>query len=110
MAWPGRVSEGAEDASPAHQASLWSLLDLASHVELGTGLRYVGKIGAPAGGAGKYVALDMRLGWNPQRDLELSLVGQNLLDGRHSEFQPDFILTQPTEVERSIFAKLKWQF
>ena len=30
-----------------------------------------------------YLTLDARLGWKPRRNLELALVGQNLLVGQH---------------------------
>jgi iron complex outermembrane receptor protein len=56
------------------------------------------------------VELDVKLGWKPRPDLELSLVGQNLLDRHHEEFLPDFIATQPTEVERSFHIKGIWSF
>ncbi|MEE8428197.1 MAG: TonB-dependent receptor, partial [Gammaproteobacteria bacterium] len=103
-------SESAEDADPSHKATLWSTYSLGSKWELGSGLRYVSSIDAPGPGADSYVELDLRLGWLPTNNLELSLVGRNLLDNHHPEFQPDFILTQPTEVERSVYANAKWRF
>jgi len=103
-------SESAEDADPSHKATLWSTYDLGSKWELGSGLRYVSSIDAPGSGADSYVELDLRVGWLPTSNLELSLVGRNLLDDQHPEFQPDFILTQPTEVERSVYANAKWRF
>lgn len=104
------VSESAEDADPKHRASIWSTYDLGSKWELGSGLRYVSSIDAPGAGADSYVQLDLRIGWLPSNNLELSLVGRNLLDKRQPEFQPDFILTQPTQIERSFFANAKWRF
>jgi iron complex outermembrane receptor protein len=56
-----------------------------------------------------YLTLDVRLAWRPAANWELSLVGQNLLEPSHLEFvQESFTL--PTEVERSIYAKLAYQF
>jgi len=52
----------------------------------------------------------LRLGWDIRPGIELSLIGQNLLDSRHTEFLPDFISTQPTEVERSIYGRVIWSF
>ena len=33
-----------------------------------------------------YVTLDLRLAWRPYKDIELSLVGQNLLAQKHLEY------------------------
>ena len=38
-------------------------------------------------------------------DFELSVVGQSLLDSRHKEIESDFIGTEATEFERSVYAK-----
>jgi len=104
-----------EDASPTNQANLWLAADLDHNLELDMCLRYVGKLdldlsaaGLPA--TGEYLVLDTRLGWTPRPGLEFALVGQNLLDGEHPEFNPDFIFSLPTEVERSIYGKVTWKF
>jgi iron complex outermembrane receptor protein len=57
-----------------------------------------------------YITLDVRLGWKVRENVELSVVGQNLLDDRHPEYEPEFIDTIPTEVERSVYGKVMWQF
>lgn len=103
-------SRSAEDSSPHHQFSLWSAFDLTPAWQLDATLRYVGDINSPPPGAGQYVELDSRLAWRPQSRLELSVSGRNLLHHHHREFQPDFIQTQPTQVERSVFANLRLQF
>jgi iron complex outermembrane receptor protein len=102
-------SLGAEDASPEHQANLWLAADLENHLELNAGLRYVDSLqntGFPK--TDKYLAFDASIAWSPQRGIELSLVGQNLFDDRHPEFNPDFIFSTPTEIERSIHARVSW--
>lgn len=103
-------SKSAEDASPSHQATVWSSLELVNNLELDTALRYVDDIEVTGTNIDSYVELDVKLGWKPRPDLELSLVGQNLLDRHHEEFLPDFIATQPTEVERSFHIKGIWSF
>ncbi|MBI2927323.1 MAG: TonB-dependent receptor [Verrucomicrobia bacterium] len=98
-----------EGQSPQQQFTLRSSLDLPGQVELDAALRYVDQL--PGLGVPAYTALDVRLGWRPVRNLELSLVGQNLLDDRHPEFLASpFTRTQSTEVERSFFGKLTWRF
>ena len=105
------ISESVEDASPQHQANIWFASDLSNRFELDAGVRYVGSIetfGFPK--TDSYVAVDARLGWSPRKGIDLSLVGQNLFDSGHPEFNPDFIFSIPTEVERSIYGKVTLSF
>lgn len=71
-------------------------------------LRHVGQL--PAIGIPAYTELDARLSWTVSRELELSLVGQNLLHAYHAEYKSDLISTAPTLVPRSYFARLVWKF
>jgi len=102
-------SKSAEDASPRHQASLLSSHDLGNNLEFDAGLRFVDDIKVTGVDIDSYVELDARIGWKPRPGIELSVTGANLLDKHHTEFLPDFIATQPTEIERSIYAKIIWQ-
>jgi iron complex outermembrane receptor protein len=102
------ASEDAEGESPRNQASLRSMMDLSPGITLDTWLRYVDTL--PTYGIGSYVAMDARIGWQARPDLELSLVGRNLLDSAHPEFGYLFINTIPSEIERSVYAKATWTF
>ncbi len=103
---------------PRHQASLRGFVNLRDDLDLNIWLRYVDNVTAvyvlSESGDGwydidEYVTLDVRLAWRPAANLELSLVGQNLLDSSHMEFvQENF--TRPTEVERGVYGKLTYQF
>jgi iron complex outermembrane receptor protein len=53
------------------------------------------------------VALDVHLGWRPTKNLELSIVGQNLLDPQHPEFGTP---ATRTEVQRSVYGKVTCRF
>ena len=64
-------------------------------------LTAVGYTGAPS-----YTEADARLAWRVRPNLELSLVGQNLLDNQH----PEASETRRTEPPRSIFAGLRWTY
>ena len=56
-----------------------------------------------------YTTFDARLAWRPRKNVEFSLVGQNLFDSQHLEsIQESF--TFQTEVERSLYAKATWSF
>jgi iron complex outermembrane receptor protein len=95
-----------EANDPEHRASLRSLLDLPGGFELDGMLRYVSALPSPAVDA--YTELDLRLGWRATDALELSLVGQSLLDGSHEEFGPATALRE--EVQRSLYGKVVWRF
>ncbi len=97
-----------EDASPRHQVSLRSSWNLPGNVELDLWGRFVDRL--PAFDISSYVTLDARLAWKPIESLELALVGQNLIDDHHPEFEPEFLGTVATEIERGVYAKLTWQF
>ena len=95
--------------TPHHQGSLRSLITLPYQVEFDSWIRISDNI--PATNIAGYVELDLRLGWKPLPNLDLSLVGQNLLDNHHPEAAPSlFLATQPTEVQRSVYGKLTWSY
>ncbi|GFO66482.1 TonB-dependent receptor [Geomonas limicola] len=101
----------AEGDSPAHQFTVRSGVDLGKGVEFDLLLRgtdklsYIDRLSIPG-----YLTLDARLAWRPIPKLELSVVGQNLLHERKQEFNPEFINTFPTEVQRSVYGKVTWKF
>ncbi len=94
--------------SPHHQVSLRSLMDLPHHLQLDCTGRYVDHL--PNQNIPGYVSLDVRLGWRPTGKLELEVVGQNLLDNRHPEFNPSIIQYQKTAVERAVYGKITFRF
>ncbi|MHC4182692.1 MAG: TonB-dependent receptor domain-containing protein, partial [Planctomycetota bacterium] len=103
------ISENEEGESPHNKFSLRSSMELGKNVEFDLWLRYVDNLSGR--GIDNYITLDSRLGWQPSKNFELSIVGQNLLDSQHPEFgTPLFINTFPTEVERSVYGKLTWRF
>ena len=55
-----------------------------------------------------YSRLDLRLGWKPTKKVELSLVGQNLLDETHPELSEG--IEQDSETERSFYVKGTFRF
>lgn len=101
-------SEDAEGESPRNQISLRSMMDLCSSVTLDTWLRYVDNL--PTYGIDSYVALDARIGWQLNPQIELSLVGQNLLDNAQPEFGSLYINTIPSEIKRSVYAQVRMTF
>jgi hypothetical protein len=49
------------------------------------------------------------LGWKPADGIEVSLVGQNLLEDRHDEFSP-FLYSVNEEVGRSLYGSVTLRF
>jgi iron complex outermembrane recepter protein len=96
---------------PRDQYQISSHLDLPGALELDTAVYYVGSyaVGIPELEIDRYVRTDVRLAWRPTQRVELSLVGQNLFDGRHAEAR-DFVATTANEIERSFYARVAWQF
>lgn len=96
-----------EANDPNYYGSLRSSFDLPWHLQFDAVLRYVDSLPDPATPA--YTALDLRLAWSPRKNLELAVVGRNLLDPQHPEFaNADPALTH--EVDRSVFATLRWNY
>ncbi|MDB6123716.1 MAG: hypothetical protein JWQ71_2709, partial [Pedosphaera sp.] len=60
----------------------------------------------PSPNVPSYFTCDARLAWQFKNNLEISLVGQNLV-GKHTEFG-----AAPTrqEIPRSIYGKVTWRF
>jgi iron complex outermembrane receptor protein len=95
-----------EGSAPHHQGSMRFFVDLPRSFELDSSLRYVDNL--PALGVPSYVTLDVRLGWRPTPNWELSAVGQNLVEKRHPEWGSTSGPT--TEIERGGYAKVTWHF
>lgn len=57
-----------------------------------------------------YTRLDVRWGWRPRRDLELSLTARNLLDPQHPEFVSAVVGPTTSEVPRSTYGAAAWRF
>lgn len=94
----------AEGNDPHDMAKIHLALDLPQHVELDLFGRYVDALPNPQ--VPSYFMLDVRVAWRPNKNFELSVVGQNLNDPQHREFGS---ATFP-EVERSVFAKVTLRF
>lgn len=98
-----------EGTSPQHQAFLVSQMELPHDLKLDVGIRFVDRLDSLAIPA--YTAVDVRLGWRPRENLEVSVVGQNLFDDRHPEFGSSSILgTVASEVPRGVYGSVTWTY
>lgn len=100
--------ELAEGQSPQHQVSFQTQYQMTDTLTFDTWWRYVDEL--PEHGINNYVNLDVRMGWQATQDIELSLVGQNLLEGARLEYLDDLISNAPTQVERGIYVKALFKF
>jgi len=96
------VEQAGDD--PQTQASLKSSMDIGRNVALDANLRYASDLPNPKLPA--YTELNLRLGWNVNEHLILSLSGFNLLHARHQELPG----TEANAVPRSVFAEMRVRF
>lgn len=106
---PDGVNTDYSERSPSSQFALRCLMDLDAKTQLDFWLRHIGKLDARTQGVPSYTALDIRLGHAVHKGLDLSLVGQNLLDRRHAEF-PDSGSLPINYLPRGVYAKATWRF
>lgn len=94
--------------SPRNQFQVHSYVNLPRSWEWDTFVYRVGRLATdniPA-----YVRVDTRIGWRFAEGASISLVGQNLLRPRRSEFGSSTGNIRTTQVRRSTYAKFIWTF
>ena len=100
---------GFEGNDPEFQWNIRSHMDLPSNWEFDQTLYYVDALKSQQ--VKSYFRLDLRVGWRPTKNIEVSVVGQNLLDNQHQEWGVDRIQTNDRNlIERSVFGKLVLRF
>jgi iron complex outermembrane receptor protein len=108
-----RLKPGSNDATalgtagkdPANSWLLRSSMNLPANTELDVTVRGAAALSNPA--VPRYATADLRLGWRPHPDLELSLTGQNLADGGHGEYTS---VATRTELGRTVYVSARWDF
>jgi len=91
---------------PEHRIALRSYLDLPHQLQFDASYFYVSRYFSKD--IPHYHRLDLRLGWSPSKNLDLSLVGQNLTDARHLELTE--ALEANSETQRSFYVKATLKF
>jgi len=95
----------ANGSSPRHQVTVHSALNLPWRLECDQTYRYVSAL--PAVTIDAYHTADARLSWHTNDSLELALVGQNLLQPHHVEFNGD--PGTLVGIVRSVYVKATWR-
>ncbi len=91
-------------SSPNSQVVARSMIDLPGHLEFDQTFRYIGAL--PAQNVEAYETADVRFGRHVAPGLDLSVVGQNLLQPHHDEYG---ISPGPNVgIRRGVYAKLVW--
>ena len=104
-------AERAEGRSPQQQLFLQSSFDLPWNVEFDLMGRYVDRLPGFDQEIPSYLSIDVRVAWLARKDLEISVVGQNLFDDHHPEFGVSSIIAAPiVEIRRNVYAKMTWRF
>jgi iron complex outermembrane receptor protein len=105
---PGSNDAAAVPTAGRDPANTWlvrSSMNLSANTDLDVTVRGVAALANPE--VPRYSTADLRLGWRPFPDLELSLSARNLTDGGHGEFTA---AATRIEIGRSIYAGLRWEF
>lgn len=99
--------------TPQQQFNVRATFDLPHDLEFTASAYYMDRLSAidfnTGLGVEAYTRLDLRLMWEPVENIELSLVGQNLLDDLHQEFS-GFAYQNSSQVPRSVYGNLTWKF
>ena len=98
----------AEGESPRQQTSLLTSLALTPNLKLDLWFRFVD--GLSALDIEHYTTVDVQLAWKPKTHLGFSIVGRNIFDSRHPEFESRLINSLATEAQRSIHGTIEWHF
>ena len=106
---PGSLDVGTapivQGSSPQHQADIQSGFDLSKAFTLDLTYRYVSAL--PALKTTAYSTADVRFGWKVSEHLELSVLGQNLLQPFHYEFPSD--PGPNVAIKRSVYGQITWK-
>ncbi len=96
-----------KERSPRNMFNARSHYKIADQLQMNNTLYYVAKL--PTDQVPSYYRLDTNVIWNVSDGIDLSLVGQNLLDGEHQEFG-GATYNSPSEIPRSVFGKVTVRF
>lgn len=94
-------------SSPHHEVVIQSLFDLPGQVEIDPIYRYVSAL--PAQHVPRYSTMDLHLGWQFAKRLELSVTGDNLFRPYQVEFGSGVNGAPNIGIKRGVYAQLTWK-
>ena len=97
--------ENITEGTPEHQVSLTSLIDLPYSCELDTTIYYFSSLyDTPS-----HIRTDVRVGWLPNTNWEVSIKGENIFDPEYREYPANFGVIS-SQVPRGWYAQVKYYF
>ncbi|RMF45201.1 MAG: hypothetical protein D6753_00810, partial [Planctomycetota bacterium] len=106
---PGVVLNDMTQGTVRNIAYFHSSWDWGSDIDVDLMGRFVDSV--KTGGIPSYFELDARFAWRPNDTFEFSLVGRNLLDQSHPEYESDtFAGALATEVQREMYGQAVWRY
>jgi len=97
-----------EEQAPLHRAYLKSQHNINDTLQLDMLVKHFGEM--PNDDIDAYTDIDINIRWLASEQLTLSLAGANIVEASRVEFQDTIQGPFRTEVERSIFASIEYQF
>lgn len=94
--------------TPRHQAQLHSYLDLSEDLNFDAHLFWTDE--TTRFDIDPHLRLDLGITWRPRPGVELSLWGQDLLEGRHSESRAIANQEALARIERGVYGRASWRF
>ena len=102
-----------EGSAPEHAISLRSSMDFSRDWTFDLWVSWTDKLRRTSlsveNETPAFTSVNARLAWSPTDEFEFWLSAQNLLDKRHVEFTAENLIPL-TEVERSVYAGIRWKF
>ncbi len=114
---PDTSNDTLSRTDPRQQLSLRSLMNPRADIDFDIWLRYSDQT-YPAFNVGLYSSeripayweLTLRLAWRPRSNIELAVVGQNLLNPSHQEGYQDAFGAVPLELQRGVYGTIRLEF
>lgn len=97
-----------EGTSPRNQAQIHSYLDITKNIELNASFYYVDNL--HTGHIPAYTRVDAGITWKPRDNLFVTVAAQNIFRAQHYEFNDGLFFTAPTQIPRTYYASLSYQF
>jgi len=102
--------ENIEQENPHHQISLRLMTEPMPNWQLDGWLRYMDALPLTDNYVNSYINLDVRVAWQMTKNIEFSLIGQNLLDKQQMEFYAGTFNPLVSEVKRNFYGQIRWEF
>jgi iron complex outermembrane receptor protein len=96
-----------KDKVPENKFNIRSDVKITDSIELVNTVYYVDKL--PLYNIDNYLRFDTGINWAVDTGIDVSFVGQNLLDNAHQEFGAS-VQSVPNQVERNVYAKVTFRY